>query len=149
MASNSDICGTGPSFGKGLALVTKHPVPTHSAIERELLNILKFYPVRICEAGISASIMSFSWFAIARLRRSHWNTVYLIPYRRFALFSPGRSIGPSVSAIKDVHSFPFGHRKVFVCNAKTPEEILLCKSNETDVTMTDRPGFGRFILEND
>jgi len=114
-------------FGKGLALETKHPVPTHGAIERELLKILKPYRARIREAGITVSIMSFSWFVIARLRHSHWNTVYLIPYRWLALFNPGRSISPSVNAIKDVHRFPFGHRKVFVWTANTEEQILLCK----------------------
>jgi len=135
-------------FGKGLALETKHPVPSHGAIERELLKILKSYRVRIREAGISVSIMSFSWFAVARLRRSHWNTVYLIPYRWFALFNPGRSIGPSVNSIKDVHRFSFGHRKVFAWTANTEEQILLCKKKRVHVMMTDRPGFARTILDS-
>ena len=134
--------------GKGLALETKHPVPTHGAVERELLKILDSYRTRIAEAKIFVSIMSFSWFAIARLRRSHWNTVYLIPYRWFALFSPGHSIGPAVAAIKNLRRARLGHRKIFVWTANTQEQILLCKSKGIDVMMTDRPAYARAILES-
>ena len=133
---------------KGLALETKHPVPTHGAVERELLKILAEYRSRIDEAGISVAIMSFSWFAIARVRRSPWNTVYLIPYRWFALFSPGHSIGPAVSAIKNLRRARLGHRKIFVWTANTAEQILLCKAKEIDVMMTDRPAYARTILES-
>lgn len=136
-------------FGKNLALETKHPVPTHGAIEEELLKILKSYQERILDAGISVSIMSFSWFAIARLRRSHWNTVYLIAYRWLALFNPGRSIGPAVRTIKKLPSFPFGNQKIFVWTANTPKEILLCRSKGVDVMMTDRPAFARTILKSE
>jgi len=136
-------------FRKNLALETKHPVPTHGAIEEELLKILKSYQKGILDAGISVSIMSFSWFAIARLRRSPWNTVYLIAYRWLALFNPGRSIGPAVRTIKKLPSFPFGNQKIFVWTANTPEEILLCRSKGVDVMMTDRPAFARTILKSE
>lgn len=136
-------------FRKGLALETKHPVPTRGAIEEELLKILKSYQKRILDAGISVSIMSFSWFAIARLRRSPWNTVYLIAYRWLTLFNPGRSIGPAVSAIKKLPNVPFGNQKIFVWTANTPEEILLCRSKGVDVMMTDRPAFARTILKSE
>ena len=136
-------------FRRNLALETKHPVPTHGAIEEELLKILKSYQTRILDAGISVSIMSFSWFAIARLRRSPWNTVYLIAYRWLALFNPGRSIGPAVSAIKKLPSFHFGNQKIFVWTANTVEQILLCKRAGVDVMMTDRPAFARTILKSE
>jgi len=136
-------------FHKGLALETKHPVPTRGAIERELTKVLADYELRISQSGISISIMSFSWLAIASLRRSSWNTVYLIPHRWFALINPGRSIGPAVGAIKKLRRSPVAHRKVFVWTANTAEQILLCKRKGVDVMMTDRPGFARTILEND
>ncbi len=132
---------------KGLALETKHPVASHGAVERELLKVLDSYKVLIAEAGICISIMSFSWFAIAKLRRSGWNTVYLIPARWLALFSPGYSIGPSVSAIKNLRPTRLRNRKIFVWTANTEEQILLCKSKGIDVMMTDRPAFARAILE--
>jgi len=134
--------------GKSLALETKHPVPTHGAIERELLKILAGYRQKIESAGISISIMSFSWFAISRVRRSPWNTVYLIPHRYFALFNPGRSLGPSVSVLKGIPTHRPIHRRLFVWTANSKEEILLCKEKRAAVMMTDRPAFARATLES-
>ena len=135
-------------FKKHLALETKHPVPTHGAIEHELVKTLHDYQSRLSQAGISVSIMSFSWFAIARLRRTPWNTVYLIPHRWFALFNLGRSIGPSVDTLAKLHQFNRGHRKIFGWTANSKEEILLCKTYGASVMMTDRPAFARTILES-
>lgn len=135
-------------FNKGLALETKHPVPTRGAIERELTKVLADYEIKISQSDISISIMSFSWLAIASLRRSRWNTVYLIPHRWFALISPGRSIGPAVGAIKNLRRSPVAHRKVFVWTANTAEQILLCREKKVDVMMTDRPAFARATLES-
>jgi glycerophosphoryl diester phosphodiesterase len=133
---------------KHLALETKHPVPTHGAIERELLKVLESYQARINEAGISVSIMSFSWFAIARVRRSNWNTVFLAVHRWFYILNPGRSFGPGVAAIPKMRAERSGNRKVFVWTANSRDEILLCKEKSIDVMMTDRPAFARSILES-
>ena len=134
--------------GKHLALETKHPVPTHGAIERELLKVLESYRARIIDAGIFVSIMSFSWFAIARVRRSNWNTVFLAVHRWFYIFNPGRSFGPGVTAIPKMRAERPGKRKIFVWTANSREEILLCKEKSIDVMMTDRPAFARSILES-
>ena len=135
-------------YKKHLALETKHPVPTHGAIERELLKVLESYRARIDAAGIFVSIMSFSWFAIARVRRSNWNTVFLSVHRWFYIFNPGRSFGPGVTAIPKMRAARPGKRKVFVWTANSREEILLCKEKSIDVMMTDRPAFARSILES-
>lgn len=134
--------------GKDLALETKHPVPSHGAVEAELLKTLATYKARIEEAGIFVSIMSFSWFAVARLRRSGWNTVYLVPHLWLAKISPGLSIGPDVGAIKKLNRSRLRHQKLFVWTANTAEEIALCKTKGVDVMMTDRPAFARTILES-
>ena len=143
-----DLLQIALQFNKDLALETKHPVPTRGGVERELLKTLARYQSRIAEAGISVAIMSFSWFAIARLRRSHWNTVSLIPFRWVALFNLGRSIGPSVDTLPALHRAKMGQRKIFAWTANSAEEILLCKKHGVSVMMTDRPGFARTILES-
>lgn len=135
-------------FRKDLALETKHPVPTHGAIERELLRVLAKYRPRIIEAGISVSIMSFSWFAILRVRRSHWNTVFLAVHRWFFLFNPGTSMGPSITMVAQLNKIKSPSKKIFAWTANTDSEILLCKRNNVDVMMTDRPAFARTILES-
>ena len=143
-----DLLEIALEFRKDLALETKHPVPTHGAIERELIKVLAEYRPRIIESGISVSIMSFSWFAIARVRRFGWNTVFLAVHRWFFIFNPGRSIGPSVSVVNQLHKIRNHRKKIFVWTANTENEIQLCKNKEVDVMMTDRPAFARLILES-
>ena len=144
-----DLLEIALEFRKDLALETKHPVPTHSAIERELIKVLAKYRSRIIETGIWVSIMSFSWLAIARVRRSEWNTVYLAVHRWFFLFSPATSIGPSISSIREAQKSHRSRRKIFVWTANSESDILLCKNRKVDVMMTDRPAFARSILESD
>src|ERR1035437_3385811 len=102
---------------KGLALETKHPVPTRAAVERELLRILESYRSQIVESGIDVAIMSFSWLAMARLRKSAWNTVYLASHRWFYIFNIGRSIGPSVEIVSHLNKIKVKSKKVFVWTA--------------------------------
>ena len=119
---------------KNLALETKHPVPSRGKVERETLAILKNYQDQIRSSGISISIMSFSWLAIMRVRKSPWNTVFLAPHPWFFWFTRRPR-----SARRT---------KIFVWTANTPEQILLCRKLEVDVMMTDRPAFAKAILEN-
>lgn len=147
-----DLLEIALEFRKDLALETKHPVPTHSAIERELIKVLAKYRSRITETEISVSIMSFSWLAMARVRGSGWNTVYLAVHRWFFLFNPATSIGPSISSIREARKMHRSHRsrrKIFVWTANSESDILLCKNRKVDVMMTDRPAFARVILESD
>jgi len=144
----ADLLEIALKFKKHLALETKHPVPTRGAIENEVIKTLNAYQDRILKAGISVSIMSFSWFAVARLHTSPWNTVYLIPHRWFALFNPGRSIGPSVDTLAKLHQSRVAPRKIFAWTANSEEEILLCRKHGANVMMSDRPAFARSILES-
>ncbi len=130
---------------KNLALETKHPVPTRGAIERELLIVLQGYESAIREAKISVSIMSFSWFAIFRLRKSDWNSVFLVEYLWLRALNIAPSFGPSVSAIKELNRAQL-KKNLFVWTANTEEQILLCQEKGIDVMMTDRPAFARLIL---
>jgi glycerophosphoryl diester phosphodiesterase len=58
------------SHRKHLALDTKHPVPTGRAVEIELMRLLLENDSRIEKSGIDIAIISFSWWAILRVRRS-------------------------------------------------------------------------------
>ena len=133
---------------KNLALETKHPVPTYGAIEHELLKVLDSYTSQIAASGIQIAIMSFSWRAIRRVRKSRWNSVYLLEHQLFAYFNPGRSVGPGVRILPNFKRTKVGNENLFVWTANSPEQILLCKSKGVDVMMTDRPAFARSILES-
>jgi glycerophosphoryl diester phosphodiesterase len=143
-----ELLGIALEYRKGLALETKHPVPTGGAVERKLLEVLKCYQPQILEAGIQISIMSFSWLAIRRVRKAPWNSVYLVAHRWLYYFNIGLSIGPSVDFLSKMHRANSGKKKLFVWTANTAEEILLCHEKGVDVMMTDRPAFARTILES-
>lgn len=135
--------------GKHLALETKHPVTMRGAIERELLKLLGTYDEKISKAGISISIMSFSWLATLRLRKSGWNTVYLISHRLQRFLAVSTAIGPSISVITNLKIKKGRVKKpIYVWTANTKAQILLCREKEISVMMTDRPAFARTILES-
>lgn len=133
--------------GKHLALETKHPVATRGAVERELVLLLNKNAQRISEASISISIMSFSWWAIWRTRKSSWKSVYLLShmFQRYIAFSD--AIGPSVSTIGKLQRTRV-RKEIFVWTANTEEQIRLCREKGINVMMTDRPAFARTILKS-
>ena len=133
--------------GKHLALETKHPVRMRGAIERELLKLLSTYDEKISKAKISISIMSFSWLATLRLRKSRWNTVYLISHGLQRFLAVSTAIGPSISVISNLKKGRV-KKPIYVWTANTEVQILLCREKEISVMMTDRPAFARAILES-
>ena len=135
------------THGKHLALETKHPVIMRGAIERELLELLRNYHEKISRAGISISIMSFSWLAMLRLRKSGWNSVYLISHSLQRFLAVSSAIGPSISVISRLKRGTV-QKKIYVWTANTEAQILLCKEKEISVMMTDRPAYARVILES-
>jgi len=53
---------------KSLLLETKHPVPSRTEIENRVVKKLHAESKRIEKAGIDVTVMSFSWFAIERIK---------------------------------------------------------------------------------
>ena len=54
---------------KSLLLETKHPVPSRTEIESHVVNKLHEEAKRIAKAGIDITVMSFSWFAVERVKQ--------------------------------------------------------------------------------
>lgn len=132
---------------KHLALETKHPVASKGAVERELLKALSKYQIQIREAQISISIMSFSWLAIFRVRKSPWKTVYLMSHPSQRFLAHSAAIGPSVATIGNLKREKI-KRELFVWTANSAEQILLCQAKGVNVMMTDRPAFARTTLKS-
>ena len=53
---------------KSLLLETKHPVPSRTEIENQIVKKLHAESKRIEKAGIDITVMSFSWFAVERVK---------------------------------------------------------------------------------
>ena len=88
---------------KELAIETKHPVPTSSAVEKKVMDLL-----RQEKPVAQISVMSFSWLALENIRKIDPNqqTVALLHDKfSFAMrrFTSAQAIGPGITAFKKNH----------------------------------------------
>ena len=147
----------GISEKKSLLLETKHPVPTRTAIEDEVVAKIKQEEKRIKKAGISVNIMSFSWFAIEHVKQldKKIETTYLLHDQTpwfSARYSSAQSLGPGISLLRKKPALAkrvkeMG-RKLNVWTVDDPSDIKLCQKLGIDILITNRPGFARELLRN-
>ena len=142
---------------KSLLLETKHPVPSHTAIEDKVVAKIKQEEKRIKKAGISVNIMSFSWFAIEHVKQLDKNieTTYLLHDRTpwfSARYSSAQSLGPGISLLRRkpdlAKRVKDTGRKLNVWTVDDPSDIKLCQELGIDILITNRPGFAREVLRN-
>jgi glycerophosphoryl diester phosphodiesterase len=110
---------------------------------------------RIEKAGIAANIMSFSWFAIERVKQLDKNieTTYLLhdytPWLS-ARYSSAQSLGPGISLLRKkpalAKRIKDTGRKLNVWTVDDQNDINLCQRLGVDNLITNRPGFAREIL---
>jgi len=140
---------------KSLLLETKHPVPSHTAIEDKVVAKIQLEAKRIEKSGISINIMSFSWFAIERVKALDKNidTTYLLhDYTPWfsARYSSARSLGPGISLLRKkpalARRIKETGRKLNVWTVDDPNDIKLCQHLGVDNLITNRPGYAREIL---
>ena len=140
---------------KSLLLETKHPVPSRTAVEDEIVEKIKREEKRIKKAGISINIMSFSWFAIEHIKQLDKNieTTYLLhdhtPWMS-ARYSSAQSLGPGISLLRKKPALAKrckdNGRKLNVWTVDEPNDIKLCQQLGVDILITNRPGFAREVL---
>ena len=140
---------------KSLLLETKHPVPSRTAIEDKVIEKIHLEAKRINKAGISVNIMSFSWFAIERVKALDKNieTTFLLHEQTpwfSARYSSAQSLGPGISLLRKkpalAKRIKETGRKLNVWTVNEPNDINLCQHLGVDNLITNRPGFAREIL---
>ena len=129
---------------KNLALETKHPVPTRGRVEDLLLSHLKARRQEITHSGIEIAIMSFSWWAVRRIRRSGYESVYLIAHRWQRILNRFEAIGPGIFLLRGDHGLSaklrVKGRRLFIWTVNTVDDLEVAIRAEADVVMSDRPG---------
>jgi glycerophosphoryl diester phosphodiesterase len=129
---------------KNLALETKHPVPTGGRVEHELIKILQKHKDKIRESGIDIAIMSFSWWALRRVRRSGFTTVYLIAHRWQRIFNTFQAIGPGIFLMREdqplAAKLKGKGRQLFIWTVNTREDLEVAFRAGANVVMSDTPG---------
>jgi glycerophosphoryl diester phosphodiesterase len=131
---------------KELAIETKHPVPTGSAVEKKVMELLKQEnPVA------QIYVMSFSWLALENIRKidPKQQTVALLHDRySFAMrrFTSAQVIGPGISAFRKKPYLNQDPRKLFVWTVDNADDMRFCADNGVDVLITNTPSYARSVL---
>lgn len=131
---------------KELAIETKHPVPTGSAVERKVVDLLAQE-----KSVADIHIMSFSWLALEKVRMfsPQQSTVALLHDRfNFAMrrFTSAGSIGPGISTLRNNPHLLKDPRNLFVWTVDDAEDVRFCANNGVDVLITNNPSNARSVL---
>ena len=142
---------------KSLLLETKHPVPSRTQIEEVVVEKLDKEKSRIKKAGIDIAVMSFSWFAVEKMKalNKEISTTYLLhDYTPWftARYSSAQSIGPGINLLRKnpalAKRIKSTGRKLNVWTVNEAADIKLCHQLGVDNLITNRPGYAREVLSN-
>lgn len=131
---------------KELAIETKHPVPSASAVEKKVMQLLhQEKPVA------DIHVMSFSWLALENIKKidPHQKTVALLHDRySFAMrrFTSAQSIGPGITTFRQKPHLNQDSRNLFVWTVDDADDMRFCADNGVDVLITNTPSFARSVL---
>ena len=140
---------------KSLLLETKHPVPSRTEIENHVVQKLQKEAKRIEKAGIDITVMSFSWFAVERVKQLDKSIAltYLIREttpRLSVRYTSAHSIGPGIAQLRKkpalAQQIKSAGKKLNVWTVDEPSDIILCRHLGVDNLITNRPAFAREVL---
>jgi glycerophosphoryl diester phosphodiesterase len=140
---------------KSLLLETKHPVPSRTEIENHVVKKLHKESKRIEKAGIDVTVMSFSWFAVERVKQLDRSIAltYLIREttpRLSVKYTSAHSIGPGIAQLRKkpalAQQIKSAGKKLNVWTVDEPSDIILCRHLGVDNLITNRPAFAREVL---
>jgi glycerophosphoryl diester phosphodiesterase len=131
---------------KDLAIETKHPVPSASAVEKKVMRLLAQ------EKHVAdIHVMSFSWLALENIRKIDPNqkTVALLHDTfSFAMrrFTSAQSIGPGITAFRNKPQLNQDPRNLFIWTVDDADDMHFCADNGVDVLITNTPSYARSVL---
>ena len=135
---------------KDLVIETKHPVPTGGLIEKELNKLLTNRAAQIQKSGIRVLLISFSYLATLRNKKSGFQSGLLINKKIMALFNTAQVIAANIEIVKKDHSFVLSQqkrgKKVIVWTVNNQDDLNLCKDLGIYAVITDNPARARKLL---
>lgn len=137
---------------KGVLLETKHPVISGNRIEEVIAQTLA---ETSGIASIDVSVMSFSWFAIEKIKRvdpsikttflMHRHTSWLQ-----AKLSSAAAIGPGINELREepirAKRIKDLGRSLHVWTVNEDSDIKLCDKVGVDILITNKPAHAREVL---
>lgn len=140
---------------KSLLLESKHPVPSGTLVEEIIVTTLQNNKREIEKSGISINVMSFSWFALEKVKRIDPTIDLTLLLRQTtpgfaARFTSARTLGPSVEQLRKKPSLALeikkSGRSLAAWTVDSQSDIELCRHLGVDSLITNRPGYARAIL---
>lgn len=137
---------------KSVLLESKHPVISGNRIEEVIVETMG--KVKNIEQ-INLNVMSFSWFAIEKMRRidSTIATTFLLSERtpwRLAKLSSAKAIGPGIEQLRAepilAQKVKDLGRSLNVWTVDHPSDIQLCQKLGVDILITNKPAQAREAL---
>jgi glycerophosphoryl diester phosphodiesterase len=131
---------------KELAIETKHPVPSGSAVEKKVMHLLAQE-----EPIADIHVMSFSWLALENIRKidPQQKTVALLHDTfSFAMrrFTSAQAIGPGITAFRKKSHLNQDPRNLFIWTVDDADDMRFCADNGVDVLITNTPSYARSVL---
>jgi glycerophosphoryl diester phosphodiesterase len=135
---------------KDLVIESKHPVPTGGAIEKSVHKLLKDKSKEIKQSGIQISLISFSFLATLRNKKSLYKSGLLVSKKYLAKFNPTDLIAANIEIIRSDHSFVLKQmrkgKQVLVWTVNDEDDLKLCQDLGVKAVITDYPARVRKIL---
>ena len=131
---------------KELAIETKHPVPSGSAVEKGVMELLSQEKL-----VVDIHVMSFSWLALENVRKINpeQKTVALLHDTfSFAMrrFTSAQAIGPGITAFRKKPHLNQDPRNLFIWTVDDADDMRFCAGNGVDVLITNTPSYARSVL---
>ena len=132
---------------KDLVIEFKHPVPTSGEVEKQVHMLLASKRDEIAKSGIEIFLISFSFLATLRNKRSFHKSGYLMKHKFLARFNPTQFTLAHIEIIKSDHSFAINEKKkgrqVIAWTVNALSDLKLCQDLEVYAVITDYPARAR------
>jgi glycerophosphoryl diester phosphodiesterase len=128
---------------KDLVIEFKHPVPTGGEIEKQVHELLASKEGEITKSGIEILLISFSYLATLRNKKSAHSSGYLINRSALARFNPTKFTVANIEIIKSDHSFVINEKRkgkyVIAWTVNQLSDLKLCQELGLYAVITDYP----------
>jgi len=132
---------------KDLVIEFKHPVPTRGEVEKQVHKLLASKKDVMTKSGIEIFLISFSFLATLRNKRSPHKSGYLMKHKFLARFNPTQFTLAHIEIIKSDHSFVINEQKkgrqVIAWTVNELSDLKLCQDLEVYAVITDYPARAR------
>ena len=132
---------------KDLVIEFKHPVPTRSEVEKQAHKLLASKKDEIAKSEVEILLISFSYLATLRNKKSSYKSGYLMKHKFLAKFNPTQFTLAHIEIIKSDHSFVIDEKKkgkqVIAWTVNELSDLKLCQDLGLFAVITDYPARAR------